>query len=723
MTAQTVKLNLDTTQFDRGMARVQGSFGGLTKIIAGAAAALGAVSVGKGFLNTAREFENLGVQLKFLTGSAQEGAKALEIVDKAAASSSFSLNDMAQAAPLLLTVADSTEQLNELLSMTGDLAAVSGLSFVEAAGQLQRAFAGGIGAADLFREKGLKAMLGFQEGVQYSAQETKEIILTQFRDQTTSIVGASAEMAKTFDGVMSMMGDKYNRFQRIVMNSAVFDNIKAAAMLMEQAIEKNFGSLEEAGRKFGNSLVDATKQLIMGTASIMDAMTPVFEFIKRGVNGVIRFANQLPPEAQILGLIGFILVGRGVKLILIAVAALFDEIKAAMDKVVKFFEDKLNSMIDAYNKVKTFFGGEPLDKVVFGDGAFSSMVDEVNKKFVDFIDNVTGDIKEIAFETTGLETNNEYRKAAEKLLGTLDDLVKKNKELVEEEKKRDEERKKIVKATGIDQKEQEKLQKQREQLEKQFEQIRDSIRSEQEAEEQGYAQKIKILQQYYGEHFRHIEEYNRIEQALYQKHQAKLADINKRSNESITQSILKGTFDIKDMEGKSAKDRIDIAKGVGSEVLGVLAQNNKKAFELQKALAVAQALLDAKSIIMSFARFGSTFGPIGAALGAAAGVAFTAAQIAAIQAQQYTGRKYGGSVQKGQPYIVGEGGKPEMFVPNQTGTIIPNNKLGTSGPVNVNFNIQALDSTDVDTVLLNRRGLITGMIREAMEENGMRSLV
>jgi len=46
------------------------------------------------------------------------------------------------------------------------------------------------------------------------------------------------------------------------------------------------------------------------------------------------------------------------------------------------------------------------------------------------------------------------------------------------------------------------------------------------------------------------------------------------------------------------------------------------------------------------------------------------------------GKKMGGSVSKGRPYMVGDGGNgsgAELFVPNQSGTIVPNNKLGGGG--------------------------------------------
>lgn len=49
-------------------------------------------------------------------------------------------------------------------------------------------------------------------------------------------------------------------------------------------------------------------------------------------------------------------------------------------------------------------------------------------------------------------------------------------------------------------------------------------------------------------------------------------------------------------------------------------------------------------------------------------------------------RAIGGSVQAGQPYMVGERGQ-EMFVPNQSGSIIPNNQLNGGGSVVVNQTI------------------------------------
>jgi len=55
-------------------------------------------------------------------------------------------------------------------------------------------------------------------------------------------------------------------------------------------------------------------------------------------------------------------------------------------------------------------------------------------------------------------------------------------------------------------------------------------------------------------------------------------------------------------------------------------------------------------------------------------------------------RAYGGSVNAGTSYMVGEKG-PEMFVPRTSGTIVPNNALSSVGGSQVinNYNIQAID--------------------------------
>ena len=65
--------------------------------------------------------------------------------------------------------------------------------------------------------------------------------------------------------------------------------------------------------------------------------------------------------------------------------------------------------------------------------------------------------------------------------------------------------------------------------------------------------------------------------------------------------------------------------------------------------------------------------------------------------------------------MVGETG-PEMFVPNAGGQIVPNGAMGKQ--VTVNFNIETVDATGFDELLLERRSTIVGVINEAMNRQG-----
>ena len=344
------KLQKDLRGVNSATNSLSSGFGRLQTLILGAAAAFGGLKVAQGFLDTARQLENLGIQLKFITGSAEEGAKALDIVKTAAANSAFQLAEMAQASPLLLTVADSTDELNELLAITGDIAVAAGLDFVTTAEQLQRAFSGGIASADLFRERGVKALLGFQEGVRFTAEETKEKIMSAFEDGSLSIAGAASEMAQSFDGAVSMLQDGLFQFQAQVMDSGPFEMLKSTIALAVEAIGDNFGSLQDAATSMGNKIVEVAKASIIGFGVLLDAITPVFQVLRSSMNGLVDFTNALPTSIKALGIIGFLALGLRGKLIVAAIGLVINNIKELFSGFLGFVANitrKIASAADA----------------------------------------------------------------------------------------------------------------------------------------------------------------------------------------------------------------------------------------------------------------------------------------------------------------------------------------------------------------------------------------
>jgi hypothetical protein len=70
-------------------------------------------------------------------------------------------------------------------------------------------------------------------------------------------------------------------------------------------------------------------------------------------------------------------------------------------------------------------------------------------------------------------------------------------------------------------------------------------------------------------------------------------------------------------------------------------------------------------------------------------------------------------------YMVGEQG-PELFVPDRPGTVVSNDDVQDtiSTPVNATFNINSIDASGVEDILVSQRGNIIGMIREAANSYG-----
>ena len=91
-------------------------------------------------------------------------------------------------------------------------------------------------------------------------------------------------------------------------------------------------------------------------------------------------------------------------------------------------------------------------------------------------------------------------------------------------------------------------------------------------------------------------------------------------------------------------------------------------------------------------------------------------------ASSFLGFAKGGAVSKGQPVVVGERGA-ELFIPNQTGQITQSAR-GTGGSATtVNFNINTVDASGFEELLVRSRGTITQLINNAVNEKGREALI
>lgn len=193
-------------------------------------------------------------------------------------------------------------------------------------------------------------------------------------------------------------------------------------------------------------------------------------------------------------------------------------------------------------------------------------------------------------------------------------------------------------------------------------------------------------------------------------------------------------------------------------------QEKKKAFEQEKKAKKAQTIMATAQAVMQAFALG---GPIVGAIMSAFIIAMGAKQLSMIDSQTYNGggggvsapskisvgsRQSSVDLAKGENaggelayargaqgtgtgmtnfkpafagyknraaggFVVGEQG-PEVFMPDVPGEIIPSGKGVGGAPTNVNFSISAVDAAGVEELLINQKGNIIGMIREAANEHG-----
>jgi len=72
--------------------------------------------------------------------------------------------------------------------------------------------------------------------------------------------------------------------------------------------------------------------------------------------------------------------------------------------------------------------------------------------------------------------------------------------------------------------------------------------------------------------------------------------------------------------------------------------------------------------------------------------------------------------------VVGERGA-ELFIPNQSGQITQSARGTGGGQTTVNFNINTLDASGFEDLLVRSRGTITQLINNAVNERGRESLI
>ena len=341
------------------------------------------------------------------------------------------------------------------------------------------------------------------------------------------------------------------------------------------------------------------------------------------------------------------------------------------------------------------------------------MVDEINKKFVDFANTAVKKIREVGNETS--KTNEKAK--------LFSDTLKEQKFLAEQIQFMDPTEFSMFtpkQAAPVSVPESSKaIQKRQQELNKRLAQLQKGLRNEEQAEMESFKDKLAILDEYYKDRQAFDQDYMRTREQLETQHSQKMAAIQSRNYDSQLGLLKSGKFAEMDLTKVAEDQKLKFVMDAGGAMINELGKHNKEAFYLAKAYNIGQAIMNVAMGITQALSFGFPLGPILAGIIATMG----AVQIAAIASQQYTGRQFGGYVSGGTPYLIGEDG-PEVFVPAGSGQIVPNRgSMDSPSNVNINFTINAVDAVSVDTLIMQRKALITSIVREGIENQGRRSVI
>ena len=615
----TKKLNIDIIAKDKSKQALNNVQNNLEKTkksvlnLRNALVGLGVGAVVKSFIDVANEVQNLELRFKFLFGSAREGAKAFENLSDFAGRVPFSLEEISRASGVLGVVAKDAEDLTRVLDITGNVASFLGLDFETTASQIQRSFSAGIASADIFREKGLRDILGFEAGAKVSIQETIEAFERVF-GRNGELGDITGEIAQTLGGQTSMVRDEFRQFQEIVAKQFV-NSLTSELDQLNKVLDDNKRAVQDVAVVIGETLRKSFELALDSLQLLIEGFGELAE-IKQAIDDFLPFGLKLQD-------------------ILLAISTA---------RLVKEMEEASLAIPKATQELRLFRDADMESRIELEK--FNEEMAKANSGFEEFAKNAkdTHEIK--PFIVVPVEDDEE-------------DIFTRLQRIREK--------------TGVG------LMLQ---IKRQFRLELDVLK---EAREQGLLSEEEFLLQ--------KERLN----TLFEER------ITKAKKDELSKRVL--------LEQQAQSQIVDATGDALKKLSGI----NKTAFRAYQAFQIAQATINTfRAVSNALASFPPPLNAFVAGAELARGLA-TVAQIRSVAPPRIAG----GRVNKDQPVMVGEAGR-EMFVPQQSGTIVPNNQLAGT---NVNITIMANDTEGFDELLSRRRATVVNIINDALNSQGKEAII
>ena len=369
MTAKTVTIKLDanTKKLIDGTRKAQNQIKALVKAAAGLYIIkqgfdLAAASA-KSFINTAAQFEQFETTLKTIEGSSQAAKQSMDWIKNFASSTPYELAQVTES--FVKLKAYGIELTDGTLRTLGDTAAAMGKDINQAVEAMADAVTG---ENERLKEFGIKAKVQGDK-IAYAWSDAigkaKHIVIKNSREiiqstlsaiMNSKYAGAMAEQAKTWNGMVSNMKDKWTIFKSDVMDAGLFDYLKAIVGVVGDYLGAAFGDAKKGAASFSESVIAGIESSISAVGVLKDTWSlfaGVFDFLKTafwqmvgvfgtGMNAIQSAWNTMSNAMSV------------------AWANLANGVKEMFQGIVNYIIDKVNYISDAVNKAATTVGLDPV---------------------------------------------------------------------------------------------------------------------------------------------------------------------------------------------------------------------------------------------------------------------------------------------------------------------------------------------------------------------------
>jgi len=254
--------------------------------------------LGMSFISTAAKMEQFSTALISIEGSSKKAQQSIQWIQEFAKKTPYTLDEVTEAFIKLRAYG-----LNAIkdLKWLGDTASAMGKPLDQAVEAIADAVNGEF---ERLKEFGIKA---YQQGDKVALQwttrrgEVKNIVIennSKIIESTLKAIwnskyaGAMQNQSKTWIGLLSTIQGNWEIFQNNIMKAGLFDYLKANLLTIGDYLNKVFGKGEKAAKKYSNTIIDMSKNVIVGVANFLDVAKDAkraFDYFKIGIN-VIKLA-------------------------------------------------------------------------------------------------------------------------------------------------------------------------------------------------------------------------------------------------------------------------------------------------------------------------------------------------------------------------------------------------------------------------------------------------